>query len=141
MKLLRHLYLQTCTHAIMNVHIYTESYKNPQRSQCMCSSWGLKFCGQRSALSSTEPVPSSLSECGHMAVGPKRWSHGIKLVISKMFVGSHRMTIYLANMTALTWKVRVLFVNIPSDFKFVLCMCVHIPYSHTYGNCKWSLND
>lgn len=115
-----------------------------------CPSWYPEFFEHRSTLFSIEPVTNSLSECGKTAVGPKQWSQAIKLVVSKMLAESHGMIIHLINITALTWKGRILFVNNPNNFKeCCVCMCVfvlapmhtrmhHIPY--TYANCKWSMD-
>ena len=90
-----------------------------------CPSWYPEFFEQRSTLLSIEPVSNSLSECGQTAVGPKQWSQDIKLVVSKMLAESHGMIIHLINITALTWKGRILFANNPSNFKeCCVCVCV-----------------
>ena len=83
----------------------------------MCPSWYPEFFKQRSTLFAIEPVTNSLSVCGKTAVGPKQWSQDIKLVVSKMLAQSHGMIIYLTNITSLTWKGRILFVNNPNNFK------------------------
>ena len=100
-----------------------------------CPSWYPEFFEHRSTLFSIEPVTNSLSECGKTAVGPKQWSQAIKLVVSKMLAESHGMIIHLINITALTWKGRILFVNNPNNFK-ECCVCVCVcagTHAHTHA--------
>lgn len=99
-----------------------------------CPSWDPEFFEQRSTLFSIKPVTNSLSECGRTAVGPKPWSQDIKLVVSKMLAESHGMIIHLTNITPLTWKGRILFVNNPNNFKECCVRVCLFVLAHTHSH-------
>lgn len=68
-------------------------------------------------------------------MGPKWGSRAIKPVIRKMLAESHRTTVYLTSIAALTWKGKILFVDIPGNFEDCVCVCAPrqimcIPHMH-----------
>lgn len=142
MKLLRASYLQTCTHEVMNVYIYTKSYKNTQSIQCICVHPGAQNSLDREVLCS--PQRLLLAHC--LNVGKLLWApnSGVRILNQSLarYLWSHRTTIYLTNITGLIQERYYLLIY-PSTFKGVyVCVCTHtIPYIHMQiKNGAWHFN-
>lgn len=133
------IFTDVCAWQAMNVHVCTESYKNSRSIQCMCVPLNAQNPVDREVLCS----PQSLSLAHCLIMGKLLWasSSGLGAENSSLARWSHRTTIYLANITALTWKGKILFGNMPGNFKDCVCARTHtLPYLHMQiTNGAWML--